>query len=195
MRQVDRRHADNGRGYPNAMIVAPALALFSCRIVQRKEHRQSWEHPTRLVFCSGPCLGLLSYCSGETVRVGSVQQCLRSDETASLEHGNLFASLLENWFVGKRSADVCCVHPYTLPSPVLSYVLNVQRPECALLSQCCYAPAVLIQANCKNASLKPERAQISCDAGWGPRSIITCLLRVAMQCHVCSFMFVGTNMP
>ena len=65
MRQVDRRHADNGRGYPNAMIVAPAPALFSCRIAQRKEHRQSWEHPARLVFCSGPCLGLLSYCSGE----------------------------------------------------------------------------------------------------------------------------------
>ena len=86
------------------------------------------------------------------------------------------------------------VHPYTLPSPVLSYVLNVQRPECALLSQCCYVPAVVIQANCKNASLKPERAQISCDAGWSPRSIITCLLiRVTIQCHVCSFMFVCWN--
>ena len=125
----------------------------------------------------------------------SIQQCLCSDETASLEHGNLFASLLENWFVGKRSADVCCVHPHnTLPSPVLSYVLNVQRPECALLSQCCCVPAVVIQANCKNASLKPERAQISCDAGWSPRSIITCLLiRVTIQCHVCSFMFVCWN--
>ena len=75
----------------------------------------------------------------------------------------MFAALGSMGIIAHLLLCLClefAAQPHTLKSPVLSYVLNVQRPERTLLSQCCEMHAGLIHASCKRAGLESESSDL-----------------------------------